>query len=213
MSIFCRRTPGNSGGPLLATDGTVLGVTSVIFSPSGGSVGLGFAIPAETVALVIAQLEAHGRVDRGYIGVTTQALTRAIAKALGLTTPSGALITAVDPKSPAQGILNVGDVLLSMGSSPTGIPTRIVKDAVDHGQPKTKPIQVPQYQLSSMHCIRDGHLKHLPESWQPGPDTDRPAAQRVDLLRHWYCRPPRLPAFVQRISRQPLAQEIGRQRA
>src|SRR6202035_1768543 len=65
---------GNSGGPLLATDGTVLGVTSAIFSPSGGSVGLGFAIPAETVADVIGQLQAHGRVERGYIGVTTQSL-------------------------------------------------------------------------------------------------------------------------------------------
>jgi serine protease Do len=109
---------GNSGGPLLATDGTVLGVTSVIFSPSGGSVGLGFAIPAETVAVVIAQLEAHGRVDRGYIGVTTQELTPAIATALGLKTPQGALITAVAPDSPAQDILGVGDVLLSIGSVP-----------------------------------------------------------------------------------------------
>jgi serine protease Do len=112
---------GNSGGPLLATDGTVLGVTSVIFSPSGGSVGLGFAIPAETVAAVIAELEAHGRVDRGYIGVTTQSLTPAIATALGLKTPMGALVTAVDPDSPAQGILAVGDVLLRMGSVPVTI--------------------------------------------------------------------------------------------
>jgi serine protease Do len=109
---------GNSGGPLLATDGTVLGVTSVIFSPSGGSVGLGFAIPAETVAVVIAQLEAHGRVDRGYIGITTQALTPAIATALGLKTPDGALITAVDPTGPAQDVLGVGDVLLNMDSVP-----------------------------------------------------------------------------------------------
>ncbi len=109
---------GNSGGPLLATDGTVLGVTSIIFSPSGGSVGLGFAIPAETVAIVIAQLQAHGRVDRGYIGVSTQALTPAIATALGLATPMGALITAVDKDSPAQGVLDVGDVLLSMGAVP-----------------------------------------------------------------------------------------------
>jgi serine protease Do len=109
---------GNSGGPLLATDGTVLGVTSVIFSPSGGSVGLGFAIPAETVASVIAQLEAHGRVDRGYIGITTQLLTPAIATALGLKTPDGALITAVDPTGPALDILHVGDVLVSMAAEP-----------------------------------------------------------------------------------------------
>jgi serine protease Do len=109
---------GNSGGPLLATDGTVLGVTSVIFSPSGGSVGLGFAIPAETVAAVVAQLEAHGHVDRGYFGITTQALTPAIATALGLKSTEGALITAVDPDGPAKDILGVGDVLLSIGARP-----------------------------------------------------------------------------------------------
>jgi serine protease Do len=121
---------GNSGGPLLATDGTVLGVTSVIFSPSGGSVGLGFAIPAETVAIVIAQLEAHGRVDRGYIGVTTQTLTPAIATTLGLKTPEGALITAIDPKGPAQDILRVGDVLLDMAGTPvvfTRLPRRAAR--------------------------------------------------------------------------------------
>jgi serine protease Do len=109
---------GNSGGPLLSVDGTVLGVTSVIFSPNGGSVGLGFAIPAETVAAVIGALEAHGRVDRGYLGISAQALTPAIATALGLKTPDGALITALEPHSPADGALRVGDVLLGIGSTP-----------------------------------------------------------------------------------------------
>lgn len=109
---------GNSGGPLLSVDGTVVGVTSVIFSPNGGSVGLGFAIPAETVAAVIRELEAHGRVDRGYLGASAQALTPAIATALGLKTTSGALITALEPKGPADGILWVGDVLLSVASTP-----------------------------------------------------------------------------------------------
>lgn len=108
---------GNSGGPLLSTDGTVLGVTSVIFSPSGGSVGLGFAIPAETVAAVIAELEAHGRVQRGYFGISVQAVTPAIATALGLKAPSGALITAIEPSSPARGILHVEDVLLRIGTN------------------------------------------------------------------------------------------------
>ena len=109
---------GNSGGPLLSVDGTVLGVTSIIFSPNGGSVGLGFAIPAETVAAVVSELEAHGRVDRGYLGVSAQALTPAIATALGLKTPDGALITALEPHSPADGALRVGDVLLSVNSVP-----------------------------------------------------------------------------------------------
>lgn len=109
---------GNSGGPLLALDGTVVGVTSAIFSPSGGSVGLGFAIPAETVASVIGQLEAHGRVERGYLGISAQATTPALAKALGMKKPTGAIITAVDAQGPAVGTLWVGDVLLAVGKAP-----------------------------------------------------------------------------------------------
>jgi serine protease Do len=108
---------GNSGGPLLDTDGTVVGVTSAIFSPSGGSVGLGFAIPAETVAAVVRQLEAHGRIERGYIGISGEALTPLLAKALGMKAPTGVLVTAVDPQGPAVGTLAVGDVLLSIGPS------------------------------------------------------------------------------------------------
>jgi len=108
---------GNSGGPLLALDGTVVGVTSAIFSPSGGSVGLGFAIPAETVSGVIGQLEAHGRVERGYLGISAQEPTPIVAKALGMTKPAGALVTSVDAHGPAVGALWVGDVLLTIGSS------------------------------------------------------------------------------------------------
>lgn len=109
---------GNSGGPLLSVDGAVLGVTSVIFSPNGGSVGLGFAIPAETVAAVAREIETHGRVDRGYLGLSVQALTPAIATALGLKSPEGALITALEPHSPAEGVLRVADVVLRIGSTP-----------------------------------------------------------------------------------------------
>jgi serine protease Do len=108
---------GNSGGPLMSPDGTVVGVTSAIFSPSGGSVGLGFAIPAETVSSVIGQLEAKGRVERGYLGISAQEPTANVAKALGMKTPSGALITTVDPGGPAAGTFAPGDVLLTVGSS------------------------------------------------------------------------------------------------
>ena len=106
---------GNSGGPLMSTDGTVVGVTSAIFSPSGGSVGLGFAIPAETVAGVVGELEAHGRVERGYLGISGQAMTPLLAKALGMKTSTGVLVTAVDAEGPAVGALWVGDVLLGIG--------------------------------------------------------------------------------------------------
>ncbi len=108
---------GNSGGPLLSADGAVVGVTSAIFSPSGGSVGLGFAIPAEVVSSVIGDLEAHGRVQRGFFGISAQPMTPAVARALGLKTVTGALVTAVDPKGPASESLLVGDVLLSIGGS------------------------------------------------------------------------------------------------
>jgi len=69
------------------------GVTSAIFSPSGGSVGLGFAIPAETVTAVIGQLQAHGRVERGYLGISAQAMSPVLAKALGMKKSAGALVT------------------------------------------------------------------------------------------------------------------------
>jgi serine protease Do len=110
---------GNSGGPLMAPDGTVVGVTSAIFSPSGGSVGLGFAIPAETVSSVIGQLETKGRVERGYLGISAQEPTPLVAKALGMKAPTGALITSVDAAGPAVGTFTPGDVLLTVG------PTRV----------------------------------------------------------------------------------------
>ncbi len=107
---------GNSGGPLMSADGTVVGVTSAIFSPNGGSVGLGFAIPSETVAAVVGEIEAHGRVERGYLGISAQATTPILAKALGMKNVTGVLVTAVDAQGPAVGALWVGDVLLSLGS-------------------------------------------------------------------------------------------------
>jgi serine protease Do len=110
---------GNSGGPLLSTDGVVIGVTTAILSPSGGSVGLGFAIPAETVASVVAEIKAHGRMNRGYLGIEVQQMTPALARVfLGRDSPAGTLITAVEPLGPAAGKLLAGDVLLSIGSTP-----------------------------------------------------------------------------------------------
>lgn len=109
---------GNSGGPLLTVDGKVIGVTSAIFSPSGGSVGLGFAIPAEMVATIVREIESHGRVERGYLGISAQAMTPGLAAALHLKSPMGALVTAVDAQGPAAGTLTIGDVILTIGGAP-----------------------------------------------------------------------------------------------
>jgi serine protease Do len=127
---------GNSGGPLLSVDGTVVGVTSVIFSPSGGSVGLGFAIPAETVSAVIRQLELHGRVERGYLGISAQELTPEVAAALHVKLTNRALITALDPQGPSMESLAIGDLLMSINSVPATFKTlstitaRLVPDSL-----------------------------------------------------------------------------------
>ena len=83
---------GNSGGPTFDTEGNVIGVNTAIFSPSGGSVGIAFAIPADTVNSVISQLKEHGSVTRGWIGVQIQPVTQDIADSLGLKKAEGALV-------------------------------------------------------------------------------------------------------------------------
>ena len=83
---------GNSGGPTFDVDGNVIGVNTAIFSPSGGSVGIAFAIPAETVKSVVAQLKDKGTVTRGWIGVQIQPVTAEIADSLGLKNAAGALV-------------------------------------------------------------------------------------------------------------------------
>jgi len=108
---------GNSGGPTFNIRGEVIGVNTAIYSPSGGSIGVAFDIPAEIVKLVVQQLKDKGRVTRGWIGVEMQSVTPTIAEALGLTKGRGALIAKVDPDGPAgkQGI-EVGDVITSVNS-------------------------------------------------------------------------------------------------
>jgi serine protease Do len=106
---------GNSGGPLFGTDGTVLGVNTAIYSPSGGSVGIGFAIPSNVVKEVVAELEAHGHVERGFLGVSTQKVNPAMAAALKLSKAEGALVADVQPDGPAAAAgLKPGDVVTAV---------------------------------------------------------------------------------------------------
>jgi serine protease Do len=106
---------GNSGGPLFDMDGKVIGINTAIFSPSGGSIGLGFAIPASLAQPVVAQLKDHGRVERGLLGVQIQPVTDEIASSLSLGSSNGALVAQVEPDSAAMKAgIKSGDVIKSV---------------------------------------------------------------------------------------------------
>ena len=107
--------PGNSGGPLVTMDGRVAGINAAIYSQSGGSIGIGFAIPANMVRAVLAAVTSGGKPVRPWLGLTGQAVTADLAASLGLARPAGVLVRSVDPRSPAaQSGLKVGDVVTSL---------------------------------------------------------------------------------------------------
>ncbi|PCK08530.1 MAG: serine peptidase [Alteromonadaceae bacterium] len=105
--------PGNSGGPLFNMDGEVVGVNSQIYTRSGGSIGLSFAIPANVASNVVSQLKDKQRVDRGWLGVVIQPVDKDLAESFGLDKPSGALIGQVVQGSPAEKSgLRAGDIVI-----------------------------------------------------------------------------------------------------
>ncbi|MBN1497387.1 MAG: trypsin-like peptidase domain-containing protein [Spirochaetes bacterium] len=108
--------PGNSGGPLINLNGEVIGMNRMIYSSTGGSLGIGFAIPINTVKETLVQLQKHGKVRRGYIGVQISPLTPEFAGELGLAKPEGALVGAVEKNGPAERAgVRVRDVILRAG--------------------------------------------------------------------------------------------------
>ncbi len=110
---------GNSGGPLFDMDGKVIGINTAIYSPTGGNIGLGFAIPSSQAEPVVAQLASNGRVERGLLGVQIQPVTKEIAEALSLKADKGALVAMVQPDSPALAAgIKSGDVIVSVDGKP-----------------------------------------------------------------------------------------------
>jgi serine protease Do len=119
LQIDAAINQGNSGGPTFNLAGEVVGINTAIASPNGGSVGIGFAIPSNLAKPVIAQLESHGSVERGWLGVGIQPVTPEIASALGLDKPLGALVSQVEPRSPAAAAnLRKGDVIIAYNGQP-----------------------------------------------------------------------------------------------
>jgi serine protease Do len=106
---------GNSGGPSFDLDGKVVGMNTAIFSPSGGNVGIAFAVPAALVKEVVTELQSHGTVDRGWLGVVIQNVSDDIADSIGLSEAKGAMITKVTEEGPAaKQDLKPGDVIIEV---------------------------------------------------------------------------------------------------
>ena len=132
---------GNSGGPLFNLEGLVVGINTAIYSPSGGSVGIGFSVPSNLAKNVVHQLRNFGETRRGWLGVRIQTVTDDLAESLNLETASGALIASVSPNSPASAAgLKVGDVILSFDGKSVNtmrrLPRIVAETQID------KPVQV-----------------------------------------------------------------------
>ncbi len=174
---------GNSGGPAFDLKGNVVGVNSAIFSPTGGNVGIGFAIPSDTAARIVDQLVSSGRVTRGWLGVQVQPVDREIAASIGLRDAKGAIVGSVTPGSPAAAAgLQQGDVILTfngqavedsrdltqkVGQAPIGRDARV--EYQRDGQRRTAMVRLgerpSERQLAS--AVQDGS----PEAGAAGPSA------------------------------------------
>lgn len=143
---------GNSGGPVINADGQVVGVNTAIYSPNGGNIGIGFAIPAREAQRVVTQLRDHGGVERGWLGVQIQPVSAEMAEALHIKDKAGALVAEVLSKSPAQRAgIKAGDVIVSFGGTPLK-DARDLSKAVAKAEPGSKVTIV---------IMRDGRSQQL----------------------------------------------------
>jgi serine protease Do len=143
LQIDAPINPGNSGGPLFNMAGQVVGVDTAIYSPNGGSVGIGFAVPSNVVSKVIAQLRAHGRVERGWLGVAMQPLTPALATAVGRPNTNGVIIDEVESNSPAaRAKLHQGDIVTAFNGTPITAPRDLAIAVADAAKGTTAKLAV-----------------------------------------------------------------------
>jgi serine protease Do len=174
--------PGNSGGPLFNLDGEVVGINSQIFTPSGGSVGLSFAIPASVVSDVVAQLKDKGRVDRGWLGVSIQDVDKDLASSYGLDKAQGALVADVDPKGPAaKAGIKAGDLILEFNGEVIHN-SRDLPHMVGRTAPNTKvAVDVIRKGKRESLNVVVGKLPVNPGQDQPGPQ-EKNQTNKSDIL-------------------------------
>jgi serine protease Do len=162
---------GNSGGPLFDMQGNVIGINNAIFSPTGGSVGIGFAIPAETAAPIVDKLISGEEILRGYLGVRIQPMNDDLAEALGLPENRGEFIQSVQPGEPAEVAgLQAGDVVLRVDGKEV-TPDQTLSFIVANIEPGKR---------INLEIVRDSERRTLPVTVGRRPSEDELAAQLVD---------------------------------
>jgi len=162
LQIDAPINPGNSGGPLFNQSGQVIGIDSAIYTPNGGNVGIGFAIPSSIAKDVVAQLREHGKVERGWLGVQMQPMTPALAKAIGRSDAQGVIVDEVQSNSPAaKAKIAQGDVILAFDGKPVRSPRDLALAVANTGNGKTAGITL----------WRDGHERTVDVSIGQQPST------------------------------------------
>jgi serine protease Do len=179
---------GNSGGPMFNMNGDVIGINTAIYSPSGGSIGIGFALPANEARPIIEEIRDFGHARRGWLGVNIQSVTDEIAESLGLDKPKGALIASVKDGGPAQVAgIQPGDVVLDFdGKEVTDmrhLPRLVAETPID----KTVKVTVWRKRKEEALDVKVGELKEdeeqaaLPAQDQKKQDTPAPGVQVLGL--------------------------------
>ncbi|MGH7095134.1 MAG: DegQ family serine endoprotease [Stellaceae bacterium] len=176
---------GNSGGPMFNMDGQVIGINTAIYSPSGGSIGIGFAVPSSIAREVVTELrnEPDHTVHRGWLGVRIQAVTDEIAESLGLGKPRGALVAGVTDKGPAQTAgIRPGDVILSFDNKPVDDMRHLPRLVAETPVGKTVALTLWRKHQQTVAEVKLGRLDESSQqvaSAQPGTKSAEPGQTRL----------------------------------
>ncbi|MGJ4930246.1 Do family serine endopeptidase [Bradyrhizobium sp. HKCCYLS2038] len=171
---------GNSGGPLFNLDGEVIGVNTLIISPSGGSIGIGFAVPSKTVAGVVDQLRQFGELRRGWLGVRIQGVTDEIAESLNIKPARGALVAGVDDKGPAKPAgIEPGDVVVKFDGHDIKEPKDLSRIVADTAVGKEVDIIVIRKGQEQTLKVKLGRLEDNEKVQQAAIKKDEPADKPV----------------------------------
>jgi serine protease Do len=171
---------GNSGGPLFNLDGEVIGVNTLIISPSGGSIGIGFAVPSKTVAGVVDQLRQFGELRRGWLGVRIQSVTDEIAESLNVKPARGALIAGVDDKGPAKPAgIEPGDVVVKFDGKDIKEPKDLSRVVADTAVGKAVDVVIIRKGQEETKQVTLGRLEDGDKAVQASAKTPEPAEKPV----------------------------------